>query len=50
MGLSQIFQSLDLSFGKYSLEGPLDKDTNRIIRMDKKTQQRNKNIRKKKEL
>ena len=50
MGLSQIFQSLDLSFGKYSLEGPLDKDTNRIIKMDKKTQQRNTNIRKKKEL
>ena len=48
MGLSRIFQSLDLSFGKYSMEGALDKDTNRIIKMDKKTQEINKNIRKKK--
>ena len=48
IGLSRIFQSLDLSFGKYSMEGALDKDTNRIIKMDKKTQEINKNIRKKK--
>ena len=49
MGLSRIFQSLDLSFRKYSMEGVQDKDTNIIIRMDKKTQEIDKNIRKKKE-
>ena len=48
MGLSRIFQSLDLSFRKYSMEGALDKDTNIIIKMDKKTPEINKNIRKKK--
>ena len=37
MGLSWIFQSLDLSFGKYLMEGPVDKGTNRIIKMDEKT-------------
>ena len=30
------------------MEGALDKDINRIIKMDKKTQEVNKNIRKKK--
>ena len=48
MGLSRIFQSPELSFGKYSVEGALDKDIKRIIKMDKKTQEINKNIRKKK--
>ena len=48
MGLSRIFQSLDLSFGKYSMEGVLDKDIDRIIKLDKKAQKINKNIRKKK--
>ena len=48
MGLSQIFQSLELSFGKYSMEGALDKDSNRIIKMDKKTQEINENTREKK--
>ena len=48
MGLSRIFQSLDLSFGKYSMEGALEKDINRIIKLDKKAQKINKNIRKKK--
>ena len=38
MGLSGIiFSHLILSFGKYSMEGALDKDTYRIIKMDKKT-------------
>ena len=36
MGLSRIFQSRDLSFEKYLTEGALDKDINRIIKMDKK--------------
>ena len=35
MGLCRIYQSLDLSFGKYSMKGALDKDMNRIIKMDK---------------
>ena len=48
MGLSRIFQSLELSFGKYSIERALDKDINRIIKMEKKTQEINNNIRKKK--
>ena len=48
MGLSRIFQSRDLPFGKYSMECASDKDTNRIIKMDKKTQEINNNIRKKK--
>ena len=48
MGLSRIFQSLDLSFGKYSMEGTLDKDVSKNVNMDKKTQEINKNIRKKK--
>ena len=48
MGLSRIFQSLELSFGKYSMERALDKDINRIIKMEKKTQEINNNIRKKK--
>ena len=47
IGLSQIFQSRDLLFGKYSMEGTLDKDTDRIIKIDKKTQEINRNIRKK---
>ena len=47
MGLNRIFQSLDLSFGKYAVEVALDKDMNRIIEMGKK-QEINKNIRKKK--
>ena len=48
MGLNRIFQSLDLSFRKYSMKGALDKNSNRIIKMDKETQEINKNIRKKK--
>ena len=36
MGLSRIFQSLDLSFEKCAVEGALDKDINRIIEMGKK--------------
>ena len=48
MGLSRIFQSLDLSFGKYSMERARNKDTSRIIKMDKKAQEINKNISKKK--
>ena len=47
LGLSRIFQSLDLSFGNYSMEQALDKDINRIMKMDKKTQETNKNLRKK---
>ena len=48
MRLNRIFQSRDLSFGKYSMEGALDKeDTDRIIKIDKKTQEINRNIRKK---
>ena len=47
MGLNRIFQSLDLSFGKYAVEVALDKDLKRIIEMGKK-QEINKNIRKKK--
>ena len=46
--MGRIFQSLDISFRKHSVEGALDKDINRIIKMDKKTQEVNKNIRKKK--
>ena len=39
MGLSRIFQSLDLLLSLLlSMEGALDKDTDRIIKMDKKTQ------------
>ena len=44
MGLSRIFQSLDLSFGKYSIEGALDKDINIIIKMDRKSLKINKKI------
>ena len=47
MGISRKFQSLDLSFGKCSIEGAQDKDTNSIIKMAKKTHEINKNIRKK---
>ena len=36
MGLSKIFQSLNLSFGKYSMEGALGKGNNRIVKIDKK--------------
>ena len=50
MRLSRIFQSLDLSFGKYSMEGALDKDINIIIKMDRKSLKINKNIDKKKDL
>ena len=51
LGLNRIFQSRDLSFGKYSMEGALDKeDTDRIIKIDKKTQEINRNIRKIREL
>ena len=46
--MGRIFQSLDISFGKHSMKGTLDKDINRIIKMNKKTQEVNKNIRKKK--
>ena len=39
MGLSRIFQSLDLLLSLLlSMEGALDKDADRIIKMDKKTQ------------
>ena len=47
MGISRKFQSLDLSFGKCSIEGAQDKDTNSIIKLAKKTHEINKNIRKK---
>ena len=46
--MGRIFPSLDISFRKHSMEGALDKDINRIIKMDKKTPEVNKNIRKKK--
>ena len=48
MRLSRRFQSHDLSFGKYFMEGTLDKDVNKNVKMDKKTQEINRNIRKKK--
>ena len=39
MGLSGIFQSLDLLLSLLlSMERALEKDTDRIIKMDKKTQ------------
>ena len=39
MGLSRIFQSLDLLLSLLlSMEGALEKDVDRIIKMDKKTQ------------
>ena len=44
--MGRLFQSLDISFAKHSMEGALDKDINRIIKMDKKTQEVTKNIRK----
>lgn len=37
MGLSHIFQSLDLLFGKYTKEREVEKDMNRIIKMNKDT-------------
>ena len=48
IGLNWIFQSLDLLLTKYSVEGALDKDINRVIKMDKKTQEIKENTRKKK--
>ena len=37
MGLSHIFQSLDLLSGKYTKEREVEKDMNRIIKMNKDT-------------
>ena len=50
MGISRKFQSLDLSFGKCSIEGAQDKDTNSIIKMAKRHMKSIKILGKRKEL
>ena len=37
--ISRIFQSLDLLFRKYIKEGAVEKDINRIIKLNKKIQE-----------